>query len=77
MSNLANRETEHTPPPPPPPPEPENPRSKVFPYVLKLRTAPPNYYYRAPKTPDFVDPFDAPTGPYFFYGTLTDPSMIR
>jgi hypothetical protein len=24
-----------------------------------------------------VDPFEAPTGPYFFYGTLTDPSMIR
>jgi hypothetical protein len=44
---------------------------------LKLRTAPPNYYYRAPETPDFVDLFEAPTGPYFFYDTLTDPSMIR
>ncbi|KAJ5620715.1 hypothetical protein N7510_004699 [Penicillium lagena] len=74
MPNPANRETEQCPPPPPPP---ENPGSRVSPYVLKLRTAPPNYYYRAPKTPDFVDPFEAPTGPYFFYGTLTDPSMIR
>ncbi|KAJ5565761.1 hypothetical protein N7535_007399 [Penicillium sp. DV-2018c] len=25
----------------------------------------------------YVDLFDAPTGPYFFYGTLTDPSMVR
>ncbi|KAJ5664062.1 hypothetical protein N7507_004793 [Penicillium longicatenatum] len=63
--------------PPPPPPPPEIPGSKVSPYVLKLRTAPADYFFQAPSPPHHVDMFDAPTGPYFFYGTLTDPSMVR
>ncbi|KAJ5918069.1 hypothetical protein N7454_010444 [Penicillium verhagenii] len=44
---------------------------------FKLRTVPPDYYFQAPSPPQYVDSFDAPTGPYFFYGTLTDPSMLR
>ncbi|RAK99443.1 gamma-glutamylcyclotransferase family protein [Aspergillus ibericus CBS 121593] len=63
-------------PPPPPPPPPEDPRSKISPFVLKLRSAPPGYFYEAPEPSPVVDLLDAPTGPYFLYGTLTDPSMI-
>ena len=62
---------------PPPPPPPDNPGSKVSPYVLKLRSAPPNSFYQAPNPPPMVDLCAAPTGPYFFYGTLTDPSILR
>ena len=64
-------------PPPLPPPPLEIPSSKISSYVLKLRTAPSDYFFRAPNPPQYVDLFDAPTGPYFFYGTLTDPSMVR
>lgn len=66
-------------PPPPPPPKPENPQSKISPFVQKLRSASPNYFYQAPSpSPSpLVDLFDAPTGPYFFYGTLIDPSILR
>ncbi|BDD54406.1 hypothetical protein MPDQ_001321 [Monascus purpureus] len=62
--------------PPPPPPPPENFRSKVSPFVQKLRTTPLDWYYKAPKSPPPVDFLAPPTGPYFFYGTLTDPCMI-
>ncbi|PLB54856.1 hypothetical protein P170DRAFT_432429 [Aspergillus steynii IBT 23096] len=61
--------------PPPLPPPPSNPRSKISPSVLKLRTTPPSTY-QPPKPPPSADLPPAPTGPYFFYGTLTDPSMI-
>lgn len=61
----------------PPPPPPEIPGSKISSYVLKLRAAPLDYFFQAPNPPQYVDLFDAPTGPYFFHGTLTDPSMIR
>ncbi|GAD95576.1 conserved hypothetical protein [Paecilomyces variotii No. 5] len=60
--------------PPPPPPPPEDFHFKKSPFVKKLRTAPPDWYYKAPVSPPPVD-FMAPTGPYF-YGTLTDPCMI-
>ncbi|PWY94337.1 hypothetical protein BO94DRAFT_532280 [Aspergillus sclerotioniger CBS 115572] len=63
-------------PAPPPPPPPEDPHSKISPFVLKLRSAPRGYFYEAPEPSPWVDLFDAPTGPYFLYGTLTDPSMI-
>ncbi|GIJ91805.1 hypothetical protein Asppvi_010778 [Aspergillus pseudoviridinutans] len=69
-------EERNSPPPPPPPPPPSNPSSKISPYVLKLRSAPPDYFYQPPKKPQPVDFFAAPTGPYFFYGTLTDSLMI-
>jgi hypothetical protein len=75
MASLGQEE-KNSPPPPPPPPPPSNPSSKISPYILKLRSAPPNYFYQAPEKPPAVDLFAAPTGPYFFYGTLTDPLMI-
>ncbi|CRG92800.1 hypothetical protein PISL3812_09867 [Talaromyces islandicus] len=56
--------------------------SKIFklkdsPFIRKLRSAPPGYFYQAPNPPPMRDLFAAPTGPYFFYGTLSDPSMLR
>ncbi|GFF78032.1 hypothetical protein IFM62136_09716 [Aspergillus lentulus] len=72
----SNPEERNSLPAPPPPPPPSDPHSKISPYVLKLRSAPPNYYYQPPIKPEHTNPFAAPTGPYFFYGTLTDPSMI-
>ncbi|KAL4779074.1 hypothetical protein BJX76DRAFT_362125 [Aspergillus varians] len=60
--------------PPPPPPPPENPASKIPPIVLKLKSAPVGHCFQ-PEKP--TDPFPAPTGPYFFYGTLSDPAMLR
>ncbi|KAE8369169.1 hypothetical protein BDV27DRAFT_121176 [Aspergillus caelatus] len=61
---------------PSPPPPPEDPRSKISPFVLKLRNAPPNYFYQAAQPSPIVDLSAKPTGPYFFYGTLTDPCMV-
>ncbi|KAJ5987147.1 hypothetical protein N7451_011512 [Penicillium sp. IBT 35674x] len=75
MSNLPKEQINVNSPPPPPPPQILG--SKISPYVLKLRTVPADYFFQAPKPPQYVDLFDAPTGPYFFYGTLTDPSMVR
>ena len=61
--------------PPPPPPTPQNPRDKISPSVQKLRSVPPDHYIQASKPPAHVD-IDPPTGPYFFYGTLMDPSIL-
>lgn len=44
---------------------------------MKLRSAPPGYFFQPEKPPPHTDPFAAPTGPYFFYGTLSDPAMLR
>lgn len=63
--------------PPPTPPPPEIPGLKPSSYISKLRAAPPDYLFRPPSPSKGVDLFAAPTGLYFFYGTLTDPSMIR
>ncbi|KAH8812204.1 hypothetical protein F5884DRAFT_305108 [Xylogone sp. PMI_703] len=72
-----------SPPPPPPPPSaalpprpPEDPRLKTSPFVLKLRSAPPDWFYQSSNPPPLVDIFDLPKGPYFFYGTLMDPKML-
>ncbi|OJJ44872.1 hypothetical protein ASPZODRAFT_134274 [Penicilliopsis zonata CBS 506.65] len=65
-----------SPPPPPPAPAPKDLRSKISPFVLKLRNAPPELYHRSLNTPPLVDPFDPPVGPYFFYGTLMDPKLL-
>ena len=62
---------------PPPTPPPEIPSLKPSSYISKLKAAPPDYFFRPPSPSKGVDLFAAPTGPYFFYGTLTDPSMIR
>ncbi|RAH76619.1 hypothetical protein BO86DRAFT_286711, partial [Aspergillus japonicus CBS 114.51] len=58
--------------PPPPPPPPTNPQTKLSPHVLKLRTTSPKFINQALK----AQPAAAPTGPYFFYGTLADPSLL-
>lgn len=75
MPPPSSREHSSLPPPPPPPP-PEDLRSKMSPFVQNLRTAPPSYFYQAPTPSPAVHLFKAPTGPYFFYGTLSDPSML-
>ncbi|RJE24001.1 AIG2-like family [Aspergillus sclerotialis] len=67
--------TSSTPPPPPSPPE--SPSSKVSPFVMKLRSAPPGYFFQPERPPPHRDSFAAPTGPYFFYDTLSDPGMLR
>ncbi|KAB8067584.1 hypothetical protein BDV29DRAFT_200088 [Aspergillus leporis] len=54
---------------------PIDPRSKISPFVLKLRSAPPGYFYQVSQPSPTVDLFAAATGPYFFYGTLNDSSM--
>ncbi|KAJ5708167.1 hypothetical protein N7488_007968 [Penicillium malachiteum] len=44
---------------------------------MKLRSAPPGYFFQPEKPPPNTDPFAAPAGPYFFYGTLSDPAMLH
>ncbi|KAJ5396745.1 hypothetical protein N7509_004858 [Penicillium cosmopolitanum] len=65
------------PPPTPPPPPPEDLSSEVSPFVMKLKAAPPGYFFQLERPPPHTDSFAAPTGPYFFYGTLSDPAMLR
>ncbi|GKZ22302.1 hypothetical protein AbraIFM66951_007935 [Aspergillus brasiliensis] len=64
------------PPPPPPPPPPSDPLTKVSPIIQNLRLAPPR-----PLTTSHPPPppssTEAPTGPYFLYGTLMDPTMLK
>lgn len=59
------------------PSPPETPSSKVSPFVLKLKSAPPGYFFQPKRPPLHTDPLAVPTGPYFFYGTLSDPAMLR
>ncbi|CAK46683.1 uncharacterized protein An14g06900 [Aspergillus niger] len=61
--------------PPPPPPPPSDPRTKISPFVRNLRTAPPRSL--AVSQPPPPPTTAAPTGPYFLYGTLMDPYMLR
>lgn len=65
-----------TPPAPPLPPASKNndPMSK---FALKIKNAPPGWFYRSPKPPRPVDYFEPRTGPYFLYGTLADLNMLR
>ncbi|BCR99616.1 gamma-glutamylcyclotransferase family protein [Aspergillus luchuensis] len=61
--------------PPPPPPPPSDPRTKVSPVIRNLRTVPPpSLTVPQPPPPPTTT---APTGPYFLYGTLMDPSMLQ
>ncbi|CAG8888228.1 unnamed protein product [Penicillium egyptiacum] len=61
--------------PPPPPPPPENPRSKISPTVLKMRSTSPSHFFQSQVTrPQNQGP--APTGPYFFYGSLQDQNLL-
>lgn len=62
-------------PPPPPPPPPHNAFAKQSPAILKLRTVPASqYFHKKQRQPQ--DKAPAPTGPYFFYGSLLDPGML-
>lgn len=69
-----NQADEGAPPPPPPPPDLS---AKVSPIVKKLRSAPPGYFSQPEMSALPTHPSAAPTGPYFFYGTLSDPAMLR
>ncbi|OJJ77381.1 hypothetical protein ASPBRDRAFT_50283 [Aspergillus brasiliensis CBS 101740] len=61
---------------PPPPPPPCDPLTKVSPIIRNLRLAPP-----CPLTTSSYPPppstTTARTGPYFLYGTLMDPTMLK
>ncbi|KAF4760141.1 hypothetical protein N7455_002390 [Penicillium solitum] len=59
----STRSTDSRPPPPPPPPE--NPRSKTSPTSPDLK---PKALLQQDHPP--------PTGPYFFYGSLQDQSLL-
>ncbi|KAL2844277.1 hypothetical protein BJX68DRAFT_269804 [Aspergillus pseudodeflectus] len=65
------------PAPPPPPPPPENPTSKISPAVLNLKTAPPPQFFHRMALPSHQDLSPPPIGPYFFYGTLCHPPLLR
>lgn len=43
---------------------------------MKVRAAPPGWYYEAVVINPERDVFSPPTGPYFLYGTLQDPRML-
>lgn len=60
--------------PPPPPPPPEDLRAKMSPTVLKMRTTSPSHFFQSQTRPQDQGP--APTGPYFFYGSLQDQSLL-
>lgn len=60
--------------PPPPPPPPEDPRSKISPTVLKIRTTSPSHFFQSHSQPQKQTP--APTGLYFFYGSLQDQNLL-
>ncbi|KAL4967474.1 gamma-glutamylcyclotransferase family protein [Aspergillus stella-maris] len=62
-------------PPPPPPPTPSNPTLTLPPSIKKLKTK-PDPFFRPQQTP-ISNSGPAPTGHYFFYGTLADPSILR
>ncbi|KAL2869892.1 gamma-glutamylcyclotransferase family protein [Aspergillus lucknowensis] len=74
-----DRDQEEAPnqPPPPPPPQAESLRPKISPFVQKLKTAAPEAFFQPVNPPRVTDLLATPTGPYFFYGTLADPSMLR
>ncbi|KAJ5243153.1 uncharacterized protein N7469_001480 [Penicillium citrinum] len=63
-------------PPPTPPSLPEEPSFKVSNFVLKMMST-PDYFYKPENPPPGFDPYAAPTGPYLFYCTLSDPAMLR
>ncbi|KAJ5795406.1 uncharacterized protein N7518_003946 [Penicillium psychrosexuale] len=63
------------PPPPPPPPPPENPCSKISPTVLKMRSTSPSHFFQ-PQVRRSQNQGPAPTGPYFFYGSLQDQNLL-
>ncbi|KAJ5219125.1 uncharacterized protein N7498_001224 [Penicillium cinerascens] len=67
MSSTSDSKSIPVPPPPPPPP-PQYRRTEV-----KLRSTPLSQHFFT-QTPKARGP--APTGPYFFYGSLLDPCIL-
>ena len=65
----------NNPPLPPPPPPPENPSSKILPVVLKMRSNSPSRFFQARIT-QLQNQVPAPTGLYFFHGSLQDLSLL-
>ena len=60
------------------PARPQSDISKDSGFILKVRSAPPEWFYQAAThgpTPS-IDHHVPPTGLYFFYGTLQDPRML-
>lgn len=51
-------------------------RSAVSPFIQKLQSPPEGYFFEPKVRPEHIDPFAPPTGAYFFYGTLSDPSFL-
>lgn len=51
-------------------------RSEISPFIQKLQHAPEGYSLEPKVRPEQLDPFASPTGHYFFYGTLSDPSFL-
>ncbi|QSS58813.1 hypothetical protein I7I51_08242 [Histoplasma capsulatum] len=45
-------------------------------FILKVRSAPPDWFYQAPYPPSLIDHYAALTGLYFFYGMLQVPRML-
>jgi gamma-glutamylcyclotransferase (GGCT)/AIG2-like uncharacterized protein YtfP len=69
--------------PPPLPPQGQKPpetlmklRSKISPFIRKLQSAPNGYWFEPKELQDPIDPLAPCVGPYFFYGTLMDPSLL-
>ncbi|CAG8042386.1 unnamed protein product [Penicillium nalgiovense] len=60
--------------PPPPPPPPDDPRAKISPTVLKMRSTSPSHFFQSQTRPQDQGP--SPTGPYFFYSSLQDQSLL-
>jgi gamma-glutamylcyclotransferase (GGCT)/AIG2-like uncharacterized protein YtfP len=50
--------------------------SNISPFILKLRSAPEGYFFKSEGGSEQPDLFAPPTGPYFFYGTLSDPAFL-
>lgn len=61
---------------PPLPARSQNDISKDSGFILKVRSAPPDWFYQAPNSPSLIYHHAALTGVYFFYGMLQDPHML-
>ncbi|KAL4942186.1 hypothetical protein BDV06DRAFT_235580 [Aspergillus oleicola] len=72
MSSISNSKEDNVPPPPPPP---QNPTSSLPSSVKNLKTNPDTFFRPPPSSTSNTQP--APTGLYFFYGTLSDPGLLR
>lgn len=63
-------------PPTPPPLPPTQVSNEKASLSLKVRSAPPGRAFGGHVTEPYWDWFTPPTGKYFFYGTLQDPTIL-